>query len=202
MIPGNFRRQVGGLVLTLLLAVTGRAQQAVTTASLGGTVEDQSGGRVVGAEVILTSTDQNQTRRTHSDDQGTFRIPYLPVGNYEIRVEQPRFRSFVQKLSLSVGQAVEMPIVLALASQSETIEVTGDAPLVESVRTQVAATIAPREVDVLPLNGRNYLDLALLSPNVSRTYSTNNDRFAETSAVPGTTLSVAGQRNLGNGFIV
>ena len=85
---------------------------------------------------------------------------------------------------------------------TETVEVSGDAPLVESVRTQVAASIAPREVDALPLNGRNYLDLALLSPNVSRTYATNNDRFAETSAVPGTTITVAGQRNLGNGFIV
>jgi hypothetical protein len=203
MNSGKSRHKVYALLFfALLFGLNSNAQQAVTTASLGGTVEDQSGGRVVGAHVILTSTDQNQTWRTHTDDQGAFRIPYLPVGNYEIRVEQPRFNPFVQSLSLSVGQAAEMPIVLALASTSETVEVTEEVPLVESVRTQVAASIAPREVDVLPLNGRNYLDLALLSPNVSRTYSTNNDRFAETSAVPGTTLSVAGQRNLGNGFIV
>ncbi len=190
------------LVALLLLTTVAWAQQAVTTATLGGTVEDQSGGRIVGAHIILTSLDQNQVWRTHTDDQGTFRQPYLPVGNYEIRVDQPRFNSVVQRITLAVGQSVEMPIQLALASSSETVDVTGEAPLIESVRTQLATTVAPQEVDNLPLNGRNYLDLALLSPNVSRTYSTNNDRFAETSAVPGTTLTVAGQRNLGNGFIV
>ncbi|HYG79773.1 MAG TPA: TonB-dependent receptor, partial [Pyrinomonadaceae bacterium] len=62
--------------------------------------------------------------------------------------------------------------------------------------------ILPREIDALPLNGRNYLDLALLAPAVSRTNTGSNQRFAETSAVPGTGLSVAGQRNLNNGFVV
>ena len=66
----------------------------------------------------------------------------------------------------------------------------------------LAATITPREVDSLPLNGRNYLDLALLAPNVSRTNTRSNERFAETSAVPGTGISVSGQRNIGNTFIV
>lgn len=196
------RAAVCVLMVILLSSFSLSAQQAVTTATLGGTVADQSGGRVVGAEVILTSAEQNQTWRTHTNERGEFRLPYLPVGSYEIRIEQARFNPYSQKLTLSVGQAAEMPIVLSLATAAETVEVTGEAPLVESVRTQVAATIAPREVDALPLNGRNYLDLALLSPNVSRTYATNNDRFAETSAVPGTTLTVAGQRNLGNGFIV
>jgi hypothetical protein len=69
-------------------------------------------------------------------------------------------------------------------------------------RTQVASTVTPQEIDTLPLNGRNYLDLALLAPNVSRTNTRSNDRFAETSAVPGAGISVAGQRNLGNTFIV
>src|SRR6185295_10614633 len=69
-------------------------------------------------------------------------------------------------------------------------------------RTQAAETVRPHEIDTLPLNGRNYLDLALLAPNVSRTNTRSNERFAETSAVPGTGISVAGQRNLGNTFIV
>ena len=74
--------------------------------------------------------------------------------------------------------------------------------MIELNRTQVAETIVPTEIDELPLNGRNYLDLALLLPAVSKTNTGNNERFAETSAVPGTGISVAGQRNLNNGFVV
>jgi outer membrane receptor for ferrienterochelin and colicin len=77
-----------------------------------------------------------------------------------------------------------------------------DVPLIETVRTQVAETIRPAEISDLPLNGRNYLDLALLVPGVSPTNTASNQRFAETSAVPGQGISIAGQRNLSNSFVV
>src|SRR4030095_7340956 len=79
---------------------------------------------------------------------------------------------------------------------------TADVPLIEGVRTQVTETIRPRDIDKLPLNGRNYLDLALLIPAVSPTNTGSNQRFAETSAIPGQGISVAGQRNLYNSFVV
>ncbi|MCU1228797.1 MAG: hypothetical protein JWO97_1681, partial [Acidobacteria bacterium] len=87
-------------------------------------------------------------------------------------------------------------------AQSETIDVTAAPPIVETHRTQIVSTITPEEVHDLPLNGRNYLDLALLAPGVSRTNTGANQRFAETSAVPGTGISVSTQRNLANSFIV
>jgi hypothetical protein len=74
--------------------------------------------------------------------------------------------------------------------------------MIETVRTQVTETIRPNEINALPLNGRNYLDLALLVPGVSPTNTASNQRFAETSAVPGQGISVAGQRNLYNSFVV
>ena len=82
------------------------------------------------------------------------------------------------------------------------MQVEAAAPLVEARRTEVSAAVSPQEVDTLPLNGRNYLDLALLAPNVSRTNLRSTDRFAETSAVAGTAVSISGQRNLANSFIV
>ena len=92
--------------------------------------------------------------------------------------------------------------MLAPARLNEAVQVEAAAPLVEARRTAAAAAVAPEEIDTLPLNGRNYLDLATLAPNVSRTNLRSTDRFAETSAVPGTGVSVSGQRNLNNSFIV
>jgi hypothetical protein len=85
---------------------------------------------------------------------------------------------------------------------SAQVNIGADTPVVETVRTQITETIRPREINELPLNGRNYLDLALLIPGVSPTNTGSNQRFAETSAVPGQGISIAGQRNLYNSFII
>src|SRR4029453_12374569 len=106
------------------------------------------------------------------------------------------------KLALSVGQSLELPVTLHVAAINEQIVVTEEPALIEAARTQVANNVEPREIATLPLNGRNYMDLALLTPAVSKTNTGNNERFAETSAVPGTQISVAGQRNLANSFVV
>ena len=126
----------------------------------------------------------------------------MPVGTYQLRVEHSGFSTATAPLTLSVGQSFEIPIQLTIAGIAEEVDVQETLPTIELNRTQVAETIVPTEIDELPLNGRNYLDLALLLPGVSKTNTGNNERFAETSAVPGTGLSVAGQRNLNNGFVV
>src|SRR6185295_5338530 len=89
-----------------------------------------------------------------------------------------------------------------VAQVSAQVNIATDVPLIETVRTQVTETIRPGEINELPLNGRNFLDLALLIPGVSATNTGSNQRFAETSAVPGQGVSVAGQRNLNNSFVV
>ena len=191
------------LILLAGSALPALAQQSVTSATLSGHVEDKEGAGITGATVTATNLDRNQSWKMRSDDQGRFRFPILPVGAYRIEVEHAGFAAFNKELNLSVGQALDLPVTLAIGGITETASVkAGDTPLVETVRTQVAGTIAPREVSDLPLNGRNYLDLALLVPAVSRTNTGSNQRFAETSAVPGTGISIAGQRNLYNSFIV
>lgn len=179
------------------------AQQAVTSATLTGEVEDSSGAAVSGATVAATNLERNQSWKTSTDDQGRYRFRYLPVGSYRLVVEHQGFAKWSKDLTLSLAQTMHVPVRLALTTMAETVIVSSELPVgVEVARTQVAHTILPREVDVLPLNGRNYLDLALLVPGVSRTNTGNNERFAETSAVPGTGISVDGQRNINNGFIV
>jgi hypothetical protein len=192
-----------GLVLLLALgALCANAQQTVTSATLSGRVEDASGAALGGAAVTVTHLDTNQTRTAATDAEGRFRFPLLPVGDYRIEAACTGFDARVERLTLSVGQALDVPLRLSVGRLAESVNVTGDVPLVEAARTQVAETVAPAEINALPLNGRNYLDLALLVPGVSRTNTGSNQRFAETSAVAGTGLSVSGQRNLNNSFVV
>ena len=183
-------------------ALAGLAQQAVASATLGGRIEDTSGAAICGATIAITNIDKNQTSSATSDEHGRYSFLYLPVGSYRLRVEHAGFAAATRELTLSVGQALDLEVRLPVAGLTESANVTASVPLVETVRTQVAETVLPREVGNLPLNGRNYLDLAALIPAVSRANPVANQRFAETSAVPGTQISVAGQRNINNGFIL
>ncbi len=178
------------------------AQQAVTSATLSGRIEDSNGAAVSNARVKVTSLETNQTQTVESDAEGRYRFSYLPVGTYQLTVESAGFATLNERITLTLGQALDVPLKLSVSGVAESVAVVSDVPLVEAARTQVAETILPREINSLPLNGRNYLDLALLVPGVSRTNTGANQRFAETSSVPGTGISVAGQRNLNNSFII
>jgi hypothetical protein len=188
----------------VLLAVArpGFTQQAIEYASVSGRVADQSGAVVAGASITARHTQTNVTSKTVTDQEGRFRLPYLRVGPYSITVQQQGFRDAIRQLTLTVGAAFDLPVTLTLNSIVESVIVAGAAPLLETARSQIAGTVPQAEVQNLPMNGRNFLDLALLVPGVSPTNTNSTQLFAETSAVPGQGLSIASQRNLSNSFIV
>jgi hypothetical protein len=195
------------LIATLCIAILGNlisifAQQSITSATLSGTVEDVNGAGINRVQIIATNLDKNLSWRTTSDEQGHFRLLYLPVGAYEIKAEHEGFTTLTRKLTLAIGQALDLSLKLSVGQVTESVNVTSESLALETVRTQVTETIRPREIADLPLNGRNYLDLAALTPAVTRANPVANQRFAETSAVPGTQISVAGQRNINNGFVI
>jgi hypothetical protein len=193
-----------GLCIAVWLVPATRAAdaQTLTSASVTGTVHDASGAVIPGATVDIVNLRTNQAQQAVTDARGRFRLLYLPVGDYALTVQLAGFGSTRTALKLKVGDQIDLPIVLQAATVTEAVQVEAAAPLVEARRTEVSAAVSPQEVDTLPLNGRNYLDLALLAPNVSRTNLRSTDRFAETSAVAGTAVSISGQRNLANSFIV
>ena len=182
-------------------AVSVVAQQNISAATLSGTVEDANGASVGGAKVSATNLETNQTQTANTDEDGRFRFAYLPVGSYEIHAEQAGFQAVNRKITLTVGQISELKFVLPIKEIAATVNIEAQT-IIETARTQIAETVLPKDVENLPLNGRNFLDLALLLPAVSRTNTGSVQKFAETSAVPGTGISVAGQRNLANSFIV
>jgi hypothetical protein len=178
------------------------AQQSIDSATLSGTVEDSNGAKISEAQITATNLDKNLSWTTTSDEQGHYRLLYLPVGRYEIQAQHDGFTTLTHLLTFSIGQAVDLPLKLTVGQLTESVNVTSESLALETVRTQVTETLHPSEIADLPLNGRNYLDLAALTPAVTRANPVANQRFAETSAVPGTQISIAGQRNINNGFVI
>lgn len=186
----------------LLTAISLAAQETINNASISGRVTDPSGAAVSGASVEARQIETNLNTTSNTDSDGRFRFPYLQIGNYEIKVIQTGFALATRKVTLTVGAAFQLPIALNVASTTETVEVSSEAAIVETARTQIAGTIDQHEVSNLPLNGRSYLDVALLVPGVSPTNTASTQLFPETSAVPGQGISIGSQRNFSNSFIL
>ncbi len=178
------------------------AQQTIHYASLGGRVTDPSGAAVAGAFITARHTETNIVTATTTAVDGRFRFPYLRIGPYEIVARQQGFRDTTRRLTLVAGAALELPMSLEVGGIDAAITVTGEVTVLETARSQMASTVSQTEVQNLPLNGRNYLDLALVVPGVSPTNISSTQLFPETSAVPGNSVSVNSQRNLSNNFIV
>jgi len=193
---------LGALVLCTATAVPVHAQEMLNYASVTGRVSDAQGGAIAGATVSAKQRETGVTSSATTDTSGRFRFPYLRIGPYDITVIREGFAPSSRALVLTVGSAFDIPIVLTLVGVEASVTVTADAPVLESARSQMAATVSEQEVRNLPLNGRDFLDLALLVPAVAPPNINSTQLFAETSAVPGVGLSVGGQRNLSNGFIV
>jgi len=178
------------------------AQETVNLASIGGRVIDPQDAVVPAARVTVTQVETNVTREIATDAEGRFRFPYLQVGPYQVTISKAGFSDVVHVLTLTAGAAFELPISLSVASVNADVSVTAEATVIDAARSQIAGTVERAEVQSVPLNGRNFLDVALLIPGVSPTNVGGTQLFAETSAVPGSGLSVASQRNFSNNFIV
>ena len=210
LLTGRFSAAPRILLVLIILAAaafTGgavaRAQSAVTSATLSGRVEDVNGAALPGVLLTAANVETGQEQSVVSDEAGRYRFAYLRVGTYQLRAEKTGFSTLSPQLTITVGQALELPLRMSVGEVAESVEVSaGEGPTVETARTQVAETVVAKEIDGLPLNGRNYLDLAALTPGVTRSNPVANQRFPETSAVPGTGLSFGGQRFINNGFVV
>ena len=197
--------RVGGLLLAFCVSLGGAhasAQESINTGSISGRVTDPQGAVVPGATVVARELETNVRTETVSASDGRFRFAYLKVGRYEVSAHVQGFGDAVRTLTVTAASAFELPLQLGAITLSSAVTVTSEAPVLEAARSQIANTIPQNEVSVLPLNGRNFLDIALLVPGVSPANTASTQLFAETSAVPGQGLSVGSQRNLSNSFIV
>ncbi len=193
------------LLLPFIFTVTAAAtaaQDTLTTASVTGRVLDPSGAAVARAVVTSTQVETGQTRSAVTDSYGRFRFPFLPVGRYRFHTQPAGFAATDRALQLTVGAAFDLPLSLVLEQIRSTVDVTAQPLVIEGNRSQISETILPVEINNLPYNGRNYLDLALLAPGVSPTNTNSVQTFAETSPIVGQGYSVNSQRNFSNSFVV
>ncbi|HYL10283.1 MAG TPA: carboxypeptidase regulatory-like domain-containing protein [Candidatus Acidoferrales bacterium] len=195
----NFLVSLGVLACVLCLASFAPAAggQAVT-ASLGGKVLDTSGGTVAKATITITNTATRFSRSVQSSDTGDYLIPALPAGEYAVGVELTGFKKQTRSVTLQVGQAATLDFTLAPGQVEEKMVVEANAEVAEPTRTQVSTVITERQIVNLPVNGREFIDFALLSPavQIGDTTSGSTDVIVE----PVTKLSFAGQ-NIHYNFI-
>jgi outer membrane receptor protein involved in Fe transport len=153
------------LLFSLLFVVVVRGQQA--TATLSGVITDPNGAAVAGAIVKATNLATASVRETQTSGEGAYALAALPPGAYEVRVEARGFATKVSKepVTLLVGQSVTLDVSLAIGlSESVTVELVSETPLIDTSTSKVDRVIEEAEIDSLPLNGRNFLELALLTP--------------------------------------
>jgi hypothetical protein len=137
------------------------------TATITGEVRDANGGAVPKATITITNVGTNIRVRSETNEQGSYTVPNIRPGDYTVTVEKQGFSKTIRSgLTLQVNQVARIDIAMKIAGVEETVEITGGAPLLESETSSRGAVIDQKKIVDLPLNGRDYNQLALLSPGV------------------------------------
>jgi len=163
-------KKIHYLWVTLLVSLTcaGLALAQVTTGTISGTVRDETGAVLPGVTINAVNTDTGVARTVISDDEGRYHAVNLAVGPYEIRAELTGFQSSLRSgVQLTIGREAVVDFALRVGEISETIEVTGEAPLVETTGAAISGLIEEKRILELPLNGRSFEQLATLELGVN-----------------------------------
>src|SRR6188768_2666230 len=157
------KRALTVVVSVLLWAPLG----AQTLGTITGDVKDSSGATIPGSTVTVTNVATNAVRTQASNEAGAFTFPAMPPGVYVVKAELEGFKPSQNRVELHVEQSLRVSFTLEIGNFTETTQVTGVAPLLSTENATVGTVIENRRIVELPLNGRNYLSLIALSPNVS-----------------------------------
>jgi Carboxypeptidase regulatory-like domain/TonB-dependent Receptor Plug Domain len=185
------RKTSGRISICLFLLLICGAVEALsqTTASIFGTVTDNSGAVVVAARIEATNIRTNEVRTTVTGGEGSYNLPELPVGLYRMRIECQGFKTENRDgIELSLNRNAMVNVQLAVGAVSEQVNVTGDAPLVEATTSEMGNVVDQKRVVDLPLNGRNTLSLVSLVPGAGALTTSNSQGFSTNTA------SINGQR--------
>src|SRR5712691_9747412 len=195
------RRLLGVVVFFAGLATLPCSGQ--TFGEITGVVTDPGGGVVVGAAVTVTNPQTNLARTATTNGAGNYTFPSLLPGVYNVKAEMQGFQGEIRNgIELQVEQVARIDFQLRVGSLTETVEVTGGAPLLATENAAVGTVIENRRIVDLPLNGRNFIQLVALSPNVNANFANSGGQASSRQGGDRSTqlFSVAGMRREFNYF--
>ncbi len=193
----SMRWMLGAVALAIVFPSMALGQSRATTSDLVGIVRDATNAVLPGATVTTTNVETNQSRTTTTEGDGRFRIPALAPGTYRVSVSISGFAQEVREnITLSVGSQVDLEFALRLAGAAESVTVVGEAPLVDTQRTTVSTVVSQQQIESLPIDGRNFMSFAVITPGVS------TDRTPQQGASATSGLTFAGQRARSNNITV
>lgn len=204
------RLHIAVLCLTLLSFPSSLRGQA-DTGRLQGTVTDPSGASVVGADVSITNTGTSFTQKTSTNELGYYAVSALLPGHYRIEVAAQGFKKVVRDLDLQVAQIGVADFKLDVGEVTQSITVDAGSPVIDPADSALGEVVEGRQVTELPLNGRNFTQLATLIPGVTRgiptgsnsaTGANNNAETFRFGQAGGASLAVNGLRPQNNNFIL
>jgi hypothetical protein len=187
-------------VALLALSIPFAARAQVTTAALRGTVVDEQGAAITGAEVRITNTETGFSRSTTTGSNGEYNFPDLPLGSYRIRAMHPGFKAAEQTgITLHVNDSLVVNVPLKIGTVNETISVEATPVAVETTNGELTGLVQASQVAELPLNGRNFMQLVTLMPGVApaEAFSVTNKGLKGASDV-----SISGGPSNGNQWLV
>jgi outer membrane receptor protein involved in Fe transport len=199
---GGMGRRAAFLATVVLILSVGIATAQVATGTISGTVKDASGGVMPGVAVTIVDKGTGISRTVESDSDGHYRVPSLPVGEYDVTATMKGFDTEVRSgIVLTVGSEAIADLALKVGSVGQTVEVTGAAPIVESTTATIGSLVDETSIRALPLNGRSYDQLALIQPNVV-TQDPGPITGTPFKSGSGKRFSVNGQRPTANLFLL
>src|SRR6266481_5268337 len=173
----------------------------VSTGTISGVVQDQSGSVIPGATLTIRNVDTGTVRTLTSDVGGRYTAPDLSLGGYEVQAQQMGFQTEIRTgITLTVGQQAVVNLALKVGQISDRVTITAEAPLVESTTSAMSSLVDARTIRDLPLNGRSYDQLALLQPGVVSMGA--GQAPAAFDFGTGARFSVTGSRAYANSFML
>jgi hypothetical protein len=173
------------VIFALIVAALGLAMPAVaqqTTGNITGRIVDGQGAAVPGVTVTAKNPQTGFTRSDVSDGEGTYRLNSLPVGTYDLTAELQGFKGVENKgIVVNVGQTLDVNMALSVATVQETVTVTGESPLIETSNSSVGGVVDIGRIENLPLNGRQFANLAATIPGVGLGYHTDPTKSTQFS---------------------